>query len=117
MNNREAWTAMVEGRAPKRSKYGAVRTDGYASKREARTAAALHALARAGQIKDLREQVPIVLVPRNGKLRAVTYIADFTYSDPDGIKHYLDAKGFKTPVYRLKKRLAALLLNIEIEEV
>lgn len=116
---RAAWTAFVEGgQVPTPSKYGNQREGKYASKREAAVAASLMALERAGKIKGLREQHPIVLVPSDGKLRAIKYIADFTYIDPaDGGFHVLDAKGFKTQVYRLKKRMAALLLGIEIEEV
>jgi hypothetical protein len=113
---RAAWTRYVDGGEAKVNKYSAERTGKYASRHEAEVAASLAALERAGKIKELREQVRIVLVPQNGKLRAVVYVADFTYQDENGL-HVLDAKGFKTPVYRLKKRLAALLLGITIEEV
>ena len=99
------------------SKYHAVRTNGYASRKEANVAAQLQALHRAGNIVDLKEQVHIILIPGNGKLKGITYIADFTYEDPDGTPHVLDAKGYKTAIYRLKKRMAALLLGIVIEEV
>jgi Protein of unknown function (DUF1064) len=118
---REAWTAYVEGRqAAAANKYGVApkwERGKYASKHEAAVAASLAALATAGKIRELREQHPIVLVPGDGKLRPIKYIADFTYIDLEGRLHILDAKGFKTQVYRLKKRLAALLLHIEIEEV
>ena len=121
-SQREAWTAFVEGREAKpASKYGNERAEfngrKFDSKREAGEAAKLDALERAGRIKDLRYQHRIILVPADGKLRAVTYIADFTYIDLEGKFHVLDAKGFKTQVYRLKKRLAALLLGITIEEI
>lgn len=114
---REAWTAFVEGRAATANKYGAMRAGKYASKHEADVAMKLHALVAAGKISDLREQHRIYLVNGNGKLRPIVYIADFRYLDEEGKVHVLDAKGFKTPVYRLKKRLAALLLGIDIEEV
>lgn len=114
---REAWTAFVEGRTAQTvSKYGNVREGGYASKHEASKAAELQALARAGKIKDYQEQKRIVLVPGDGKLRPVVYVADFYYVDLDGVPHVLDAKGYKTAIYRLKKRLAALLLHLNIEE-
>lgn len=117
-SQRAAWTAFVEGNgAAKPSKYGNERTRGYASKREADYAAKMQALASRGLIKDYEEQKRITLVPGNGKLRPIVYVADFYYVDLDGEPHVLDAKGFKTAVYRLKKRLAALLLHIEIEEV
>jgi hypothetical protein len=115
---RAAWTELVDGTKPEKgNKYGARREGKYASKHEAAMAATLKILAARGTIRDLREQVRITLVSGNGKLRPVVYVADFTYLDSDSKLHVLDAKGFKTPVYRLKKRLAALLLGIEIEEV
>lgn len=116
---REAWTAFVEGTAPANptNKYGAVKKNGYASKREAAHAIVLAALERQGSIRCLREQHAIVLVPGDGKLRPIRYIADFTYIDEHNKFHVVDCKGFKTPVYRLKKRMAALLLGITIEEV
>jgi hypothetical protein len=113
---REAWTAHIEGRQEKRNKYGNERGQ-YASKREADHAGKLWALESRGLIKNLREQVPVVLVEGKGKIRRITWIADFVYEDLNGRRHYQDVKGLKTPVYRLKKRLAALLLNLEIEEV
>ena len=116
--HREAWTAFVEGREAKPElKYGNERKGKYASKREEAHAKLLWALASRGLITDLREQERIILVPGNGKLRPVVYVADFTYTDSEGKRHVVDAKGFKTQVYRLKKRMAALLLNLTIEEV
>lgn len=125
--DRAAWTAWVESGGTQTNadspgaKYGnrKVFFNGkwYASKREADVAAKLQPLAGRGIIKDYQEQKRITLVPGDGKLRPVVYVADFYYCDLDGTPHVLDAKGFKTQVYRLKKRLAALLLHIEIEEV
>ena len=121
---RDAWTEFIDGEisSPKANKYGAVRTEfngkKYASRREAFAAANYQALQAAGIIKNLREQHPIVLVQGDGKIRPVVWIADFTYFDTETNEfHAIDVKGFKTPVYRLKKRLAALLLGIKIEEV
>ena len=120
-SQRAAWTAYFEGsEAPKTNKYGVApkwERGKYASKHEAAEAAKLAALASRGMITDLQEQVRIVLVPGDGKLRPIIYIADFTYKDADGFTHVCDAKGFKTAIYRLKKRLAALLLGLTIEEV
>lgn len=115
-NIREAWTAYVEGRAPVENKYGNERSKRYASKYQAEIAAKLWALESRGIITDLREEVPVVLVSGNGKIRPIIYRADFVYKQ-DGVKHVVDAKGCKTPVYRLKRKLAALLLGLEIEEV
>ncbi len=98
------------------SKYHSVRTNGYASKKEANDAAGFSALARAGKIQDYREQVTFVLVPGKGKVRAITYVADFTYWDENGY-HVCDSKGYRTEVYRIKRKLMYLLLDITIEEL
>jgi hypothetical protein len=120
---RAAWTEYFEGRgqsAPA-SKYGNKRVffndRWYDSQREASHAAILQALEYRGAIKDLQYQVRVPLVPSDGKLRGIVWVADFVYKDALGYPHYVDVKGFKTAVYRLKKRMAALLLNIQIEEV
>lgn len=99
-----------------KSKYGAKRHNGYASKREANVAAQLQALQRGRQIKDLKEQVAFELLPADGRERAVRYIADFTYFDKDGKWIVVDVKGFRTPVYKLKKRMMWHLRGIRIQE-
>lgn len=82
----------------------------------------LKARERRGEIKDLRRQVEIEIQRAfvdnaNNKHRAIKYIADFTYYDlKDYSIHYIDVKGFKTEVYKLKKKLLAYR-NIIIEEV
>jgi len=98
------------------SKYHSKRTNGYASKLEANTAAGLSALARAGKIQDFKEQVTFVLVQGKDKVRAITYIADFTYWDENGY-HVCDAKGYRTEVYRIKRKLLYLLHGITVEEL
>lgn len=114
---RDAWTNHILGLpAKKPPKYHNDNSSGYASEHEKDVATKLYALASCGKIWDLRQQDPIILVPGTEKVRGIVYIADFTYRDQDGY-HVLDAKGFKTAVYKVKKKLALLLLNIEIEEV
>lgn len=80
---------------------------------------------KCGEIENLKRQVSITIQPSfkveiNGKaktIRAITYIADFVYYDlRDHKKHYIDVKGFKTEVYKLKYKLLAYN-NIIIEEV
>lgn len=116
--DREAWTALVEGRKEKKpSKYNNEKTGGFDSGKEADYAIRFDALARAGKVTNLQYQVPIMLVAGKGKTRPITYVADFVFQDLDGITHVVDAKGFKTQVYRIKKKIAKLLLDIEIEEV
>ena len=102
----------------RRSKYGAKKTelDGFVfdSKREAARYSELKMLEQAGEIKNLTLQ-PKFPCFVNGKL-VCTYIADFQYQDIEG-RHVEDAKGFKTDVYKLKKKLVEALYDIKIEEV
>lgn len=115
--DREAWTAFVEGREPvKESKYHSQRAGKYASRHEEQVARDLWALADHGAISDLQEQVRFVLVPGDGKLRAITYVADFVWVE-DGQSVVADAKGYKTQVYRLKKKMLKLLHGVEIREL
>ena len=114
--------------APKKeNKLHAQRTaDGHASIKEANRAAELRIMQKAGQIYNLREQVPYVLLPavyqkKNGEYvrvwdrskkkkdvekecgekltlieRNCIYVADFVY-EKDGQTIVEDAKGFKDP--------------------
>lgn len=103
------------------SKYGNRKTviDGvsFDSAKEARRYMELRLLQRAGKIKDLKLQVPFKLLPKCGKNRAVKYVADFVYIDENGNKIVEDAKGYRTEVYKLKKKMMLALLGIEITEV
>lgn len=100
------------------SKYKAVRTGKYASKKEARVAAELALLARSGKILDLKEQVPFTLIEGRNGVRGIKYVADFTWVDADtGFPHIGDAKGIKTPVYELKKKMMYLLCGLTVEEL
>lgn len=106
----------MTGEKPKRNKYGARREGKYPSKRQAVTATKLHTLARVGKIRNLREEVNITLVEGRDGVSGIVWRADFVYDDENGKTHYLDSKGVRTPTYKLKKRLAFLLLGIVIEE-
>ena len=83
----------------------------------------LKLLVRAGEIKDLKRQVPIEIVPKTDKFRAVRYVADFTYTlTRNGQPVVEDVKGYKgnTAAYRmftLKKKLVYWIYGIEIKEV
>jgi hypothetical protein len=68
----------------------------------------------AGEIEDLRIQVRFPLEV-NGVV-VTTYVADFTFRE-GGRLRVLDAKGMRTEVYRLKKRLFEALHTLRIEEV
>lgn len=71
----------------------------------------LKALKRAGVISKLELQVKCELLPAQkhpltGKhIRAITYIADFRVTYPDGSVEYLDTKGFEKPEFKLKAKL------------
>jgi hypothetical protein len=100
------------------SKYHSERTNGYASRKEARFAADLAILARAGKILDLREQVAFTLIEGRNGVQGIKYIADFCWKDADtGVAHVADVKGYRTPVYRLKKKMMYLLCGLTIEEL
>lgn len=95
----------------KRSKYGAVRTEGRASKREAKREAELRLLERIGAITGLACQVRIPLIGRDGPIltptgRQASYVADFVYVER-GETVIEDAKGFPTPEYLLKRAILA----------
>lgn len=111
-------------RPKKPQKYHAKKTevDGitFPSKHEAHRYCELKLLQKAGEISSLELQVSFELQPSfryKGKtIRAIKYIADFTYFDRDGKMHIEDAKGVKTKEYQLKKKLM-LFKGWEIEEV
>jgi len=77
---------------------------------------------KRGLVFNIKRQVPLEIQPaftdKTGvKHRAIIYKADFVYTDRlTGTERYIDVKGFKTEVYKLKKKLLAYK-NIIIEEV
>lgn len=92
------------------------------SKKEATRYKELKLLERAGKIKDLRRQVKYELQPKyklNGKTnRSISYVADFVYYDIDKETEIIeDTKGFKTDVYKLKKKLFEYRYKQEINEI
>lgn len=106
------------------NKYGARRTtvDGitFASAREARRFCELKILERVGKITDLVLQPRFQIVVNEQKV--CTYVADYSYrevlnQDVAGPIVIEDAKGVRTEVYKLKKRLMKAVHNIEVVEV
>ena len=93
----------------------------------------LQLLERAGKISGLRRQVKFQLIPaqyeriwnqkqhcyRKGRCieRDCNYIADFCYYDESGSYVVEDAKGFRTPEYRIKRKLLLHVHGIQIKEV
>ena len=84
----------------------------------------LSLLQRGKVIADLRRQVKFELIPaqkdENGKVieRAVSYIADFTYTDrKTGQMVVEDAKGVRTKEYTIKRKMMLYFHGIRIREV
>ena len=103
------------------SKYKNIKTNGYASKREAKRAAELNLLERIGEIHGLLEQVTFQLAPsvvvQGRKRPPLRYIADFTYYDePGGTMTVEDCKGYRTSEYRIKRHLMMSVHGIDILE-
>lgn len=88
-----------------KAKYGNVRSTcgdhSHASKLESAVCWLLSLRQKAGEIRDLRSQVAVKLTKAE-----ITYIADFrfTFTANEEIG-FAEAKGFKTPEWRLKLRL------------
>ena len=92
----------------------------------------LKLLEKTGQITDLQLQKKFIIVPeirepdtvgprggvKKGKLiqSAADYIADFVYYDKNGELIVEDFKGFKTDLYKLKKKLMKYIYGIDIKE-
>ncbi len=111
----------------KKPKYHNKKTGGFDSKKESERYLELLMLQKAGKIRDLKTQVPYLLIPAqyiNGKCaeRSVKYIADFTYYERRGDEGAWelvveDTKGMKTPEYIIKRKLMLWQYQIRVREV
>jgi hypothetical protein len=110
------------------------------SKKEARRFEALMILLEAGQIRDLKLQQQFTLqeaytTPEGNRIRAIKYVADFTYyeplpyenkyvyesakADPSSWRYIVEdvkSKATMTRVYSVKKKLMREKFGIEISE-
>ena len=88
----------------KKHKYGAKKVEqaGYSfgSKLEAAVFNMLHILQLSGAIKHIQVQDSVYLTEAE-----ILYKPDFKITKPDGTFYWVEAKGFKTPVWGIKKRL------------
>jgi hypothetical protein len=104
---------------PKRMKYRNVKVevDGYKfdSKKEAAYYGKLKVLKASGVVLDFKMQVRYDFVINGVKIGF--YKSDFDVIWKEGGLKVTDAKGFKTPVYQLKKRLMKALYGIVIKEI
>jgi hypothetical protein len=109
-----------------RSKYGVAKKEDrtrygvtYDSKLEMQYRVHLEQLERATNLKDrvveIQEQVPYVFYIELKKI--FTYKLDFLVTYGDGRKEYVDVKGVKTAIYRIKKKCIEAFYDIEIKEV
>ena len=98
------------------------------SKKEMRRWLELDAMAKAGEISDLRRQVSFELIPSqriDGKVveRSCDYVADFTYYDRDGNFVVEDVKGYRNPSsagyakFVIKRKLVLWIHGVRIVEV
>ena len=87
----------------KTSYYKTKKAGRYDSKFEAGLARTLEILKKAKKIKDFEEQVKIPLEV-NG-YHICNYYIDFVIHHLDGTVEYREAKGFSTPVWKLKWKL------------
>lgn len=106
---------------PAPGKYGAIPTmlDGirFASRREADRYAKLRVLEIAGHITNLQLQ-PSYDLHALGGVKVARYVADFAYRDERSQRLVIeDAKGARTPVYRLKKKWVEAEHGIRVVEV
>lgn len=103
----------------KTGKMGNVRTEGFDSKGEHRRYLELLLQERIGVIRDLKTQVKYELTPTIEKERASSYIADFEYFESlngKWVKRTEDCKGFRTPLFILKRKIMRWRYGIEILE-
>jgi len=107
-------------KAWKQSKYHAIRTqnaDGTWSDslREARFDAQIMLLQHDPKTARVvrKEKFPIVV---NGE-KICTFVSDWFVEKKTGEKIVYDAKGVKTPIYKLKKKLVKALYGLDIVEL
>lgn len=102
------------------SKYGNIKTttsDGirHDSIKEANRWCELNLLQRAGLISDLKRQVKYELIPKQEGEKALRYVADFVYTE-NGKTVVEDSKGYRTDVYKIKRKLMLYRYGIKIRE-
>ena len=112
---------------PKPSKYRNVKTqvDGitFDSRKEANYYADLKLREQAGEIRDLRLQVPFALYtldetrPGRVQLKVCDYVADFVFHDANDVRHIVDAKGKRTREFMLKAKWLELQSGVIVELV
>lgn len=104
----------------------------FQSCKEAKRWSELRILERAGEIQHLSRQVKFVLIPtqrepgtigkrggvKPGKVieKECAYFADFFYTE-NGVPVVEDAKGYRTEVFKIKKKLMLHVHGIRVREI
>ena len=127
----EEYRNLERKKSSKANKYHAQRTGTHASKKEHGRAGELRLMERAGLISNLREQVRFELLPsqygtcgtdfKGKEVRVLlehplSYVADFVY-EMGGKTVVEDTKGFRTPEYKIKRKLMLWVHGIRIKEI
>ena len=132
----EEYDALLGKGKPKESKYHSqqltVGGKTFDSIKEGTRYSELVLAERAGEISELRCQVPFELIPtqrepskigprggiKKGKLieQSCVYVADFVYKDKSGATVVEDTKGARTPDYIIKRKLMLYIHKIRIKE-
>lgn len=93
----------------------------FASQKEANRYLQLKEWQDEDIISNLRTQVKFELQPKYRlglkTVRGIFYICDFCYNDRNGNQVVEDVKGFKTEIYKLKKKMFEYRYGIELKEV
>ena len=114
----ESQLEILDEKVKKKSKFNNNKklVDGivFDSEKEAERYKYLLFLQKIGEIGLLRLQVPYEL--NEGGTHSLKYIADFVYVRKDGVEVVEDTKGYKTDIYKKKRRLMKEVHGIEILE-
>ena len=114
-NNKAKQVGNIAKKIVKPAKYHnrKVEIDGikFDSKKEADYYSELKLRLKAGEIKGFCRQAEFILAPN------LRYKADFIVFNNDGTAEIIDVKGFKTQVYKDKKKVFEDKFNLKIKEV
>jgi hypothetical protein len=106
------------------SRQGAEREIKFKSRKEAQRYDELMLMLKAGQIHELKLQPQFTLqeaytTPEGVRVRAIRYVADFSYNTGNGlvVEDVKGGKATQTRVYKLKKKLMQDRFGITVQEI
>ena len=109
---------IARGRLPSKfgNKFTSCGQHEHRSKKEAKRCGELQIMEQTGEIRDLTQQPRFpIRIPEEELI--CTYVADFSYfKRGQQMRTVEDCKGMRTPLYKLKKKLAEALYRITIKE-